>query len=116
MFLFPGMQARLMLAALDWNTRLHKPALSADNEEKHDVIWSKRRKEWVVRAQYKNISGQHIPKLVHRVLEVHSTKTKLPEMSVPPDLPHHVAAAEKPAKEKIMADYRSGKKRIHKAS
>ena len=95
---FSGMQARLMLAALDWNSRIHTRALSKDNVPKHHQIWSKRRKVWVIRAAYKNTSAQHIPQLIGRVLEVHSTKTELPEMHVPADLPAHVSAKEKPEK------------------
>jgi len=96
-WLFTGMQARLMLAALDWNTRLHERALAKDGTPKQEMIWSKRRKQWIIRSRYKNIGGQHLHQLVNRVLEVHIDKIALAEMEVPADLPAHVANVEKPA-------------------
>lgn len=101
------MNARLMLAALDWNSRLHKPALDSDNKPIYDLASSKRRKQWVIKARYKNVSGQHIPMLISRVLEVQANNIVLPKMSVPKDLPRNIAATEKPAKEPMMEVYHS---------
>ena len=75
------MKARLMLAALAWN---HRSDPGVEKVAASEVVWSKRRKSWVLRTRSKLTSWKmdttptHIPMLMRRVLHVHKEKIDLP--------------------------------------
>ena len=95
-YIIKGMKARLLLAALDWNSRHRCQATSATGDLKFDIVHSKRRKTWVLRVRYAKQEPQHLTPLLQRLLEVHTSKITLPPMEVPQDLPSHMSTLEKP--------------------
>ena len=96
MVLIAGMKARLLLAALDWNSRQRCQATGVTGEKKYDVVHSKRRKTWILKVRYAKQEPQHLAPMLRRVIELHRSKVILPPMEVPEDLPSHMSTLEKP--------------------
>ncbi|ELU18395.1 hypothetical protein CAPTEDRAFT_163206 [Capitella teleta] len=99
-FPYPGMKARLMLAALSWN------ALQRSNAtEKVDVVkWSKRKGAWVLEKRRKKQASDSVPpqlkSLMSRVVEVASQHLQLPPIAEP-KLQRRGCHVAKPSKEEL---------------
>lgn len=98
-----------MLAALDWNLRHsereREAVLDSRGHVVHDVVFSKRRKTWVLRVRYNNRHAPHVQPLVRRVLEVHHNRIELPPVHIPGTVPKHVPTEVKPCKEQLLEQY-----------
>ena len=97
-FQYDAMKARLMLAALDWNTQSREVVKDDDGNNKEKLVYSKRRKQWVLKCRYINRNMQHVPHVMQRALEAEIQGLSVPTMKRPKDLPAHVAAVPKPDK------------------
>lgn len=104
-FPYDGMKTRLMIAALQWNLQhaQDQPEVSVH----YDVVYSKRRKTWVVRKRSERFPLLHVEPLMTRVMEVFQRKIALPPVCRPADLPNHVAKKPKPSFEDAFASFTS---------
>ena len=90
------MKARTLLAALHWNFRQRDVATTAEGADVIDVVWSKRRKSWVMRQRYKvKTPGQISP--IMKVMEIFTRKIRLPPLLVPDSVPNHVSQQAEPS-------------------
>ena len=98
-FGYDGMKARLQLAALDWNSQSRRAVQDGDGEVVLDRVYSKRRKQWVLKTRYKNTSKMaHVHPLMKRIEEVETSKLRheLPQADKPENLPKNIAPVPKP--------------------
>lgn len=96
-----------MLAALEWNIRhaSREAVLDPQGRVVQDVVYSKRRKIWVLRVRYVKRQSLHVHPLMQRVLKVHYNKILLPPVEVPDEIPKHVPVEEKPSREDLLAKF-----------
>lgn len=95
-FHYAAMKARLMLAALDWNTKTRETVKDEQGNIIHDVVFSKRRKVWVSRVRYHRTS-HYLQPLMERVISVIQTGEVLPALQIPEQgIAPHVASSAKP--------------------
>lgn len=106
-FPYDGMKTRLMIAALQWNLQHGHSQPDPDGSVRYDVVYSKRRKTWVVRKRTDRTPLLHIEPLMTRVMEVFQEKLQLPPVSRPADLPSHVAKIPKPSFTDAFASFTS---------
>jgi hypothetical protein len=101
-FQYDAMKARLMLAALDWNSQSREIVTDGDGENVEKLVYSKRRKQWVLKCRYIKKKMQHVPRVIERALEVEMEGLSVPAMKRPKDLPAYVASVVKPEKSAII--------------
>ena len=101
-FFLTAMTARLMLAAIEWNNTARSQATDAEGKPCAYVVYSKRRKAFVLRAKYKNIASTRISDMMQRVLQVHKDKEEISPFKRPADLPRNVAPIQKPSKDELL--------------
>jgi hypothetical protein len=96
-FHYDAMKARLMLAAMDWNSQTRVELTDDSGNVRESLVWSKRRKQWVRRTRYYKTSMNHVESLINNVLEAKMHKHNLLPMERPHDLPKYVAKEQKPS-------------------
>jgi hypothetical protein len=104
-FGYNAMNARLMLAALDWNSQSREEVRDAEGEVVLNTVYSKRRKQWVLKTRYKKTSRMaHVPALIARVLQVETSnlRHKLIPMKQPANMPSYVARVPKPERSAMI--------------
>ena len=100
------MKGRLMLAALDWNMQDRKPIMTEEGTTKADVVYSKKRKDFVLKQRFEKNEDLHVPILMQRIFEVQAKKIVLPAMKRPA-LPCNVAPVPKPSVEQLFAKHKT---------
>ena len=100
------MSARLMLAAIDWNSSSREQRQDEDGNARTTAVYSKRRKTFVLRSNYKHTKTDFVATLVQRVCQVHKDNITLPVFARPA-LPSNVAKVPKPSKAELEGRYRS---------
>jgi hypothetical protein len=95
-FHYEAMKARLMLAALDWNSQTRETRKDANGEDAESLVWSKRKGKWIKRLRYVKTTANHLQPLIVKVLETKAQHLALPKMQRPENLPRHVARHPKP--------------------
>ena len=93
-FHYDAMKARLLLAALDWNSQTRTECVDKHGKVKESVVWSKKSGKWVKKVEYHTSSGNHIAPLMKKCLE-HKASGVRYEVNRPA-LPSHVAKDPKP--------------------
>ena len=102
------MSARLMLAAIEWNNTIREEQVDETGQSATSVVYSKRRKSFVLKKKYKITKSNHVHHLLARVYEVHKDKIPLPPFRKPAGLPAVVSGgAPKPAKSDLQEKFRS---------
>ena len=95
-FHYGPMKARLMLAALDWNSKSREAVRDEEGNIKRDMVYSKRRKMWVNKTRYR-VVNKHLEPLMDRVVKVAETGIKLPALHIPENaIVPHIASTAKP--------------------
>lgn len=100
------MYGRLMLAAIDWNSSERIPRLDKDGNSTMSVVYSKRRKDFVLKGNYVRKKTDVMTKLTKTVSMTHKEKKSLSPFKRPA-LPKNVAPVEKPDKQTMLSKYRS---------
>ena len=70
MYIFVAMRGHLMLAALDWNRQNRNPIMTQEGTTKVDVVYSKKRKDFVLKQRFEINEDLHVPILVQRIFNV----------------------------------------------
>ena len=96
------MKVRLMLPALDWNMQNRKPIMTQEGTTKVDVVYSKKKKDFVLKQRFEKNEGLHVPILMQRIFEVQAKTIVLPAMRRPA-LPCNVAPVPKLLVEQLLA-------------
>ena len=97
------MKGRLMLAALDWNMQIGKPTMTTT---KVDVVYSKKRKDFVLKQRFEKDEDLHVPTLMQRIFELQAKKIVLTAMKRPA-LSCYVAPVPKPSVEQLLAKHKT---------
>ena len=95
-FQYNAMKARLMLAALDWNTQ------TTEVMKDDRLVFSKRRKQWVLKQTYSKKTMQHVPPIMSRTQEIEAQGLSIPAMKRPKNLPKHVASVKQTRQRKCQ--------------
>lgn len=104
------MKARYFLGVLDWNRRDHttRTPRSADDI---DIIFSKRRGEFVVRSKArrdrKEATSEVSGELLEKIIDASISGRDLAPMEVPKDMHKRISKKEKPEKSKMFETYHS---------
>ena len=85
------MKGRLMLAAFDWNNTLRDQKRDDSGKPLKAVVYSKRRKTFVLRNRYEKLKTGHMLKIIQRVEEVNRRNINLSQLCRP-ELPKNVAS------------------------
>ena len=92
----------MMLAALDWNMRKRKPIMTQEGTTKVDVVYSKKRKDFVLKQRIGKNEDLQVPILMQRSFRVQAKKIVLPAMKQLA-LPCNVAPVPKPSVKQLLA-------------
>lgn len=97
-----GMATRLMLSALDWN---FSTSMSTPTESTNDVVYSRRRKVWVLCKRSTHKVGQHTAMLMKRTVTVFESNINLPRIVRPTGATGRMTTGDKPAKATLEAGH-----------
>lgn len=104
------MKARYFLGALDWNRQEHttRTPRSADDI---DIVYSKRRGEFVVRAkarrERKEATSEVGKELMEKIIDASISGRDLAPMALPTDMHKRISKKERPDKAKMFETYHS---------
>ena len=104
-FPYASMLARTLLAVLHWNSSTREAATNADGQTAYDVVYSKRKKSWILRPRYKPKTPGHVKPLLELILETFILKINLNPLPVPVTIPRHVPTDEKPHAQALYNSY-----------
>ena len=93
------MKGRLMLAALDWNVQNRNPIMTQEGTTKVDVVYSKKRKDFVFKQRFEKNEDLHVPILMQRIFEVQVDKR--------PALPCNGAPVPKPSVDQLFTKHKT---------
>lgn len=101
------MYARLMLAALDWNSTKREEVTDKSGKPATSVTYSKRRKVFVLKKRYAKVKSDYMYQVLKTVYKIHHDKVQLPRIKRPESVHLGIATASKPERSVLERQFMS---------